>query len=83
MIDLTKIGFIDPVNGKAITLKDMFDFLGIDDIEFMNKVEANLSLDKEGSFLTSDLHRIASNYNMKASNAPFKPGMYIKRLTKK
>ncbi len=71
------------MNGQVITLKTLFDFLGIDDIEFMNNVEANLSLDKVGSFLTSDLHRIANNYNMKAFNAPFKPGMYIKRLTKK
>ena len=82
-IDLTKIGVINPVDGKAITLKDTFDFLGIDDIEFMNKVEANLSLDKAGSFLTNDLYRIANNYNMAAFNAPFNPGMYIKRLSRK
>ncbi len=49
----------------------------------MNKVEANLSLDKAGSFLTNDLYRIANNYNMAAFNAPFNPGMYIKKLSRK
>ena len=63
-MDLTRVGHINPTTGKVITVQDIFRGLGIFDEEFMNKVEANISLTQRGSYLAKDLYRIVNNYNM-------------------
>lgn len=48
----------------------------------MNKVAANLSFDKKGDYLGSDLMRIANNYNMMIYPLP-KEDLYAKVLVRK
>lgn len=83
-MDLTKIGMYNPFDKKTITLKDMFDLLGIDDPVFMNKVADTLSTDKNGVFLQDELYRLSQEYEMRTT--PINIGgkeAYIKKLIHK
>lgn len=87
-IDLKKIGEIDYRTKEKVTLKDVFQMLGIEDYEFMNKVATNLSPTKKGVYLGRDLERIAKNYEMIAYEIPFcfqteNTGQYLMKLHKK
>ena len=83
-VDLNTIGMIDGT-GERVTLKYIFDYLNIHDEEFMNKVAANLSLTKKGTFLSQDLYRLARDYVMLARPLPkhVVDGGYQKMLFKK
>ena len=82
-VDLNSIGMIDG-DGERVTLKYIFDYLNIQDEQFMNKVAANLSLTEKGEFLASDLYRIARDYIMLARPLPrsVAEGGYQKKLFK-
>ena len=82
-VDLLKVGQYNPFTRTHFSIKDIFDILGIDDERFMNKVAANISDDKKGSYLSDDLYRIVNNYDMMATKVPGFSDGYIKRLTKK
>lgn len=82
-VNLNSIGLRD-VTGEKVTLKYIFDFLNIEDEQFMNKVAANLSMTEKGSFLAPELYRIAREYVMVARPLPsyVDEGGYQKRLFK-
>lgn len=78
-VDLNKVGAFEPFTKTKITLKDVFELIGINDPIFMKKVEENLSLKTKGSYLGSDLYRIMKNYQMIAIPSPIE-GMCLKKL---
>lgn len=82
-VDLNTVGMIDP-SGERVTLKYIFDYLNIHDIEFMNKVAANLSLTEKGTFLAPELYKLAKEYIMLARPLPrhVAEGGYQKKLFK-
>ncbi len=82
-VDLLKVGTFNPYTRSFLTTKDVFDILGIEDERFMNKVEANMSDDKKGSYLADDLYRITQNYDMMATYVPSMGDQCFKTLTKK
>lgn len=82
-VDLLKVGQYNPFTGSVVSIKDIFDIIGIDDESFMNKVAANISSDKKGSYLSDDLYRIVSNYDMIAFNVPGMEDQCLKKLIKK
>ena len=83
-INLNKIGELNPYNNHKITLKDVFDSLGITDEVFMNKIAANLSPTQKGVYLQDELFRISQDYSMQVSKIPFSgPDMFLKKLTRK
>ncbi len=63
-IDLTKIGTYDPYKGKKITITDIFNKLGIKDEIFLNKIAANISFDKKGTYLEDELYKLMNDYDM-------------------
>ena len=81
-IDLNQIGKIAPGTKKRITLYEVFDILGLQDYDFMQKVYKTISADKPGEYIDEDVMRIADEYTMEAFG-PFMGGHYIKKLTKK
>lgn len=86
-IDLNKIGQPNPyANNRLITLKDVFELMGLKDEIFMNKVAKNLSTYEKGEYLEKDLYRIMQNYLMEAYKIPKNyptAGDYIIRLRHK
>ncbi len=80
-VDLTKVGKYDPYTKTKVTIKDVFNMLGINDEIFMNKVAANISLNKKGTYLADELYKIIQNYNMYAF--PYGEEVYIKKLIRK
>lgn len=81
-VDLLKVGQYNPYTGCYVTVKEIFDLLNIQDEAFMNKVAANISSNVRGSYLSDDLYRIVSNYDMMAFNIPGTDAC-IKKLIKK
>lgn len=71
------------VHFSVMTLKELFDFLGlVDEEKLFNKVEATMSDYKEGIFLGDEVERIARDYMV----IPYKlsgADVYSKRLIKK
>lgn len=83
-VDLTKVGTISPIDGKVITIEDVFQMLGIDDRVFMKKVAANISANQKGVYLQDELYKISQEYNMQAFKIPLAPkDAFIKKLTRK
>lgn len=66
----------------TINMKRIFEKIGLsNEVEFMNKVEANMSLSSPGVFLQDELYRIVENYEMYLS--PAENGECLKRLRPK
>ena len=83
IVDLTKIGHVNPFTGQIITFNERFNLLGIDDEVFMNKVALNISDDKSGVYLEDELFKIAKNYDMCVAEVPHVKKAYMKKLIKK
>lgn len=80
-VDLNQLRLISH-SKENISLREVFQILGIKDNVFFNKVFANLSTNIPGTYLAKDLYRIACNYDMQAFKVPGVDN-YVKRLTKK
>ena len=81
-IDLGRVGKVNPATGRVITLYEVFDLLGLQDYDFMQKVYNTLSPDKQGEYIGDDVLRIADEYDMMCLG-PIKGEYYIKKLIKK
>lgn len=81
-IDLNRLGTVEPVTGDIITLYSVFDTLGLQDYDFMQKVYNTLSADKPGEYITKDVMRIAEEYDMYCFGQVSK-NCYLKKLLKK
>ncbi len=81
--DITKIGMRNPLTKEVITLNNVFELLGINDKEFLKKIEANISSSHKGYYLQDDLFRIAEMYNMFVIRNPLAPDIEIKKLIRK
>lgn len=79
-INLNKIGCFNPFLCEIVTLKSIFDNLGIKDTDFMEKVDANLSTKRKGYYIASELCRIAEKYRMTTYEIPNHPDNYVKKL---
>lgn len=80
-IDLNNIGKKVPNTSEIITLKTIFDILGLEDEIFFKKTSDILSSTKNGDYILEDIVRIDKNYDMHAF-ARTRNG-YIKKLVKK
>ena len=63
-INLKKVGHLDPITGKPITLYEVFDLLGLQDYDLMQKVYNTLSIAQPGEYIGEDVMRIADEYTM-------------------
>lgn len=81
--NLNMVGKKIPETGEIITLDMFFEFLGIEDYDFMNKVSKIFNDKVENEYLGESLYDIAESYNMIAIPAPMRKGYYVKRLTRK
>ncbi len=81
-VNLNKIGVIEPFSQKKITLDDIFQILGLEDWDFMNKVWKIFQNDQANEYLGDDVFRIAEEYNMGAVASPLGNG-YLKSLRPK
>ena len=82
-VNLLRVGEYNPYTHSFVSIKDVFDLLGIEDETFMKKVDANLSLDHKGSYLSDDLYRITQRYDMMSAMIPGMKDQCIKKLIKK
>ncbi len=69
-INLKKVNTYNPYDGKLVEIKDVFDAIGLEDEQFINKVSANIGDTQRGSYLTEDMMRIADNYDMIVYDIP-------------
>lgn len=81
-VNLNKVGCFNPFEGRMVTLKDVFDLLGIHDLVFMNKVAANISSTEKGVYLGDEIAKIAEHYRMVTYPSPIE-GCYVKKLVRK
>ncbi len=83
-IDLTLVGTRSPIDGKIITIEDIFQMLGIHEPVFMKKLAANLSATEKGVYLQDELYKLSQQYDMLTFSIPFAPqGSYMKKLRRK
>lgn len=81
-LDLSSINQVHPQTGVTVSLEDVFHMLGIKDIQFMNKVACNLSMDENGSYLAKDVYRLMQDYSLE-KYVVGEENIYIKRLVPK
>lgn len=80
-INLNTVGMINPMTNKRITLDDVFNMIGLENYDIMNKVWKVFS-NKENEYLGEDVLDLAQEYNM-CLVQEVNPKEYIKRLFKK
>ena len=80
-LDLTKVGLINPLNGKKMTIFDYFELLHLDDAQMYDAVSRVFS-DYSEDFLDDLPFIIAEKYNMKLIQTGHEK-KYLKVLEKK
>ncbi len=80
--ELDCIGQPHPLYLRPTTIHDVFQFLGIEDEIFRNKVEKAFSSDQNNEYLADDVFRLADNYQLEMVSNPFEPGTIAKVLKK-
>lgn len=80
-VNLAKVGTINPISGKIITLQDIFVGINLEDPELCHKVWKLFQDNKENEYLDDTIFDIADKYNLKIINQYGKN--YHKRLSKK
>lgn len=80
-IDLNSIGRKVPYTGEIVSLKVIFDTLGLEDDIFFKKASDILSPTKNGDYIIEDIIRIDRNYEM--HSIAHIGDRYIKKLVKK
>lgn len=80
-LDLNRIGSVNPVTKRPITLDDAFSELGLDDADFCHKVWKIFQDKIDNDFLGDDVFRIADKYKMKVCYN--KGDITVKKLEKK
>lgn len=81
-INLNRIGQLDPMTGKPISLYEVFELLGLQDYDLMQKVYNTLSNDKPGEYIAEDVMRVSEEYTMQTYGNP-RSGFCFKKLFKK
>lgn len=82
-VNLNMVGQKVPGTGELITLDMVFNIIGIDDYDFMNKVYKIFNDKLDNEYLGESLYDIAERYTMKAFPTPMGEGCYIKKLIRK
>lgn len=80
-IDLSKVGTINPVTNKVVTLDYAFEMIGLDDYDIQNKVWKCFQPKYENEFLGDDVYHMANYYDMIV--VPLDNGIYGKKLIRK
>jgi hypothetical protein len=80
-IDLTKVGEIDPISGKEVTLDHIFSCINLDDYEICHKVWKIFQNDECNEFLGDDIFRIIDKYDLNIVG--IHDNIYLKKLSKK
>ncbi|MEE3342669.1 MAG: hypothetical protein VZS44_01095 [Bacilli bacterium] len=82
-INLANVGEINPYTGEVITLDQIFQILGLEDYDIMNKVWKLFSLKDKNEFLDKDLYRLIDNYDLRVIGKVSGSDCYVKKLFKK
>lgn len=80
-VNLDKVGTINPISGKIITLQDIFMGINLDNPDLCHKVWKLFQDNKENEYLDDTVFDIADKYNLKIINQY--GHNYHKRLSKK
>lgn len=62
--DLTKIGMLNPISGKIITLNEIFSMYSIDNCKIQRIISDNINDYSTGSYLSDFYNLIEKNYKM-------------------
>lgn len=84
-VDLLNVGKMNPSTGKIITLEEIFDIIGLDDVDLMHKVWLTFTKDKENIYLGDSVYEIADKYKMNILGKVDCAGEtgYLKKLIRK
>lgn len=83
-ISLALIDKEPTLNDKAILLSKLFDHIGLDDYDVIDKVWKIYQNDQCNEYLGNDVFRLADKYRMECSYQPVtSDGAYLKRLVRK
>lgn len=82
-VNLEKIGTINPYTGEYISLDYIFNIIGLDDYDIMNKVWKLYQNKEKNEFLGNSLHNLTEKYNLKIIGQTNNRNCYLKRLIKK
>lgn len=80
-VDLVNIGKIDPSSQKYLSLYDLFNLIGLDDMDLCHKTWKVFQNNQENDYLGDDVFRIAETYDLKIIGV--ENACFIKRLSKK
>lgn len=80
-INLTKVGEIDPLTGRAVTLDDIFSCINLDDPDICHKVWKTFQKCESNEFLGDDIYRMVDKYDIEILGRH--NNTYFKRLLKK
>lgn len=81
-IDLTKVGFINPITKIPISLEEMFNIIGLEDYEMYDKVSKIFNDNVDNEYLGESVEKISKDYKM-IVYPENRNGIYLKRLMKK
>ena len=81
-VNLNRVDIIDPFTGHRITLDEVFNYIGLEDYDIMNKVWKVFQNDQQNEFLGEDLYHLLDCYKLEIL-ASLGDNQYIKRLVRK
>ena len=82
-VNLNQLGAVEPMSGRVVTLDDIFEIIGLEDYDVMNKVWKIFYGKKENEYLGEDVFRIAEDYQLVVAPLQVQKGGYLKKLVKK
>ncbi len=82
-VKLTVIGQKSYRTGEAITLDYIFDYIGLEDNEFKNKISKIYNDNEKNEFITKDIYRLAEMYELRPKASIAKERGVCKYLIKK
>lgn len=80
-VNLNNVGIINPMNGKPVTLDDIFECINLDDPDICHKTWKIFNDNQPNEYLGKDMFNLEEKYNMQVFTMP--NNMRIKRLIKK
>lgn len=82
-MDLSRVGVVNPIDGKRIMLDDFFRYINLDDYDIMHKVWKVFEGNQKNEYLGDDVFRLAEDYNVIIDKNYHKGNIYLKKLVRK
>ena len=80
-INLNNIGKINPITNKPFTLEEVFEMIGIEDVDLYNKVNKIFNDEEENEYIGENVEKLEKEYDLKVYASI--GSVEIKRLIKK